>query len=57
MKNGIWYYQEVKCTLKSEKYTIVPNLFHGPLDNEALTACLKASLAPSVLNNAEAEGL
>jgi hypothetical protein len=57
MKNGIWYYQEVKCTLKSEKYTIVPHLFHGPLDNEALTACLKASLAPSILNNAEAEGL
>ena len=38
---------------KSKKYTIVLHLFHDPLDNEALTACLKASLAPSILDNAE----
>jgi len=36
--------------LKNEKYTKFPHLFHGPLDNEPLPACLKASGASPMLN-------
>lgn len=31
----------------------LPHLFHGPLANEPLTACLKASLAAPILNKVE----
>jgi len=36
--------------LKSEECTKFPHLFHGPLDNEPLMACLMASEAPPMLN-------
>ena len=39
--------------LKMDIKVQFPHLFHGPLANEPLTACLKASLAAPILNNAK----
>jgi len=52
MKNATRDYLVVKCTLKSEEYTKFPHLFHGPLDNKPLPACLQASEASPMLNKA-----
>jgi len=56
MKNVIWHYQEVKCTLKSEKCTEFPHLFHGPLDNEPPPACLQTSRPSPMLNKEQGFG-
>ena len=42
-----------KIYQKGHENDVRPHLFHGPLDNEPLTACLKASGAPPILNKAE----
>jgi hypothetical protein len=37
-----------RISLKNFEYTF-PYFFHGPLDNESLTACVQASPAPPIL--------
>ena len=38
------------ASLKGNYISLQPHLFHGPLDDEPLMACVKTSLATPILN-------